>query len=230
MAPQFFRNHTSTCVSLNCTDVGHLILGIHGILEPYHVASFMDCLKPMLQCIIPLHSGPYCLHSIRGRSTCSNVVLQCSQQGTDHRKKESKLQNLVLRIGGSLAQKKLTLQRSAHHDPSYLNQRIYFWFHTLCRFFGNGFFTVDKFFLKLAQPLQDCAVHSNSTLLRRHFLWLMSASWFLVSTYLILNLGPMLILSNNQSIATLWVLDTCLIVGLLALTIILMTASLSSEM
>ena len=37
-------------------------------------------------------------------------------------------------------------------------------------------------------------------------------------------------LSNNQSNATLWVLDTCLIVGLLPLMIILITASLSSKM
>ena len=38
-----------------------------------------------------------------------------------------------------------------------------------------------------------------------------------------------LILSNNQSKATLWVLDTCLIVGLRLLIIILITASLSSK-
>ena len=38
-----------------------------------------------------------------------------------------------------------------------------------------------------------------------------------------------LILSNNQSKATLWVLDTCLIVGLLPFIIILITASLSSK-
>ena len=43
----------------------------------------------------------------------------------------------------------------------------------------------------------------------------MSASWFLVSTYLIWIFGSKLILSNNQSSATLWVLDTCLIAGLL---------------
>ena len=35
----------------------------------------------------------------------------------------------------------------------------------------------------------------------------MSASWFLVSTYLIWILGSKLILSNNQSRATLWVLE-----------------------
>ena len=35
--------------------------------------------------------------------------------------------------------------------------------------------------------------------------------------------------SNNQSTKTLWVLDTCLIVGLLPLIIILITASLSSN-
>ena len=42
--------------------------------------------------------------------------------------------------------------------------------------------------------------------------------------------GSKLILSNNQANATLWVLDTCLIVGLLLLIIILITASLSSKM
>ena len=58
----------------------------------------------------------------------------------------------------------------------------------------------------------------------------MSASWFLVSTCLIWILGSKLVLSKNQSIATLWILDTCLIVGLLPLMIILITALLSSKM
>ena len=57
----------------------------------------------------------------------------------------------------------------------------------------------------------------------------MSASWFLVSMYLIWILESRLIRSNNQSRATLWVLETCLIVGLLPLMIILITASLSSN-
>ena len=57
----------------------------------------------------------------------------------------------------------------------------------------------------------------------------MSASWFLVSMYLIWTLESRLIRSNNQSSATLWVLETCLIVGLLPLMIILITASLSSN-
>ena len=57
----------------------------------------------------------------------------------------------------------------------------------------------------------------------------MSASWFLVSMYLIWILEFKLIRSNNQSRATLWVLETCLIVGLLLLKIILITASLSSN-
>ena len=56
----------------------------------------------------------------------------------------------------------------------------------------------------------------------------MSASWFLVSMYLIWILGSELIPSNNQSRATLWVLETCLIEGLLPFLIILITASLSS--
>ena len=42
--------------------------------------------------------------------------------------------------------------------------------------------------------------------------------------------GSKLTLSNNQSNATLWVLDTCLIVGLLLFIIILISASLSSKM
>ena len=57
----------------------------------------------------------------------------------------------------------------------------------------------------------------------------MSASWFLVSIYLIWILGSRLIRSNNQSRATLWVRETCLIVGLLPFIIILITASLSSN-
>ena len=40
-------------------------------------------------------------------------------------------------------------------------------------------------------------------------------------------LGSKLVVSNNQSNATLWVLDTCLIVVLLAFMIILITTSLS---
>ena len=57
----------------------------------------------------------------------------------------------------------------------------------------------------------------------------MSASWFLVSMYLIWILGSKLILSKNKWRATLWVLETCLIVGLLPFMIILITASLSSK-
>ena len=57
----------------------------------------------------------------------------------------------------------------------------------------------------------------------------MPASWFLVSTCLIWILEVQ-IDSKNQSRATLCVLDTCLIVGLLPLMITLITASLSSKM
>ena len=52
------------------------------------------------------------------------------------------------------------------------------------------------------------------------------ASWFLVSMYLIWILGSKLILSNNQSSATLWVLDTCLIVSFFPLMKIKKTDSL----
>ena len=57
----------------------------------------------------------------------------------------------------------------------------------------------------------------------------MSASWFLVSMYLIWISGSRFIRSNNQSRATRWVRETCLIVGLLPFIIILITASLSSN-
>ena len=57
----------------------------------------------------------------------------------------------------------------------------------------------------------------------------MSASWFLDSTCMIWTFGSRLILSNNQSRATRWVPDTCLIVGLLPLMIIFITASVSSK-
>ena len=50
-----------------------------------------------------------------------------------------------------------------------------------------------------------------------------------VKLYLIWILGTKSILSNSQSRATLSVLETCLIVGLLPLMIILITASLSSK-
>ena len=57
----------------------------------------------------------------------------------------------------------------------------------------------------------------------------MSSSYCFVSMYLIWIFGSQLIRSNNQSRATLWLLETCLIVGLLPLIIILITASLSSN-
>ena len=50
-----------------------------------------------------------------------------------------------------------------------------------------------------------------------------------VGVYLIWILVSRFFRSNNQSSATLWVLETCLIVGLLPLMIILITASLSSN-
>ena len=57
----------------------------------------------------------------------------------------------------------------------------------------------------------------------------MSSNWCLGSMYRIWILESKLILSNNQSKATLWVLDTCLIVGLRPFIIISITASLSSK-
>ena len=68
----------------------------------------------------------------------------------------------------------------------------------------------------------------DSTHVSRNFLRVRcSASWFLVfASNLIWILGSKMILSINQSRATLWVLD----VGLRPLIIILITASLSSKM
>ena len=59
-------------------------------------------------------------------------------------------------------------------------------------------------------------------------LFKMSASWCCQCTWSDF-VGSRLILSNNQFKATLWAQDTCLIVGLLPLIIILITASLSSK-
>ena len=56
-----------------------------------------------------------------------------------------------------------------------------------------------------------------------------SASWFSDSTYLMLIFGSRLILSNSQSKAIRWVLDTCLIVGLLSLMIIFILASYNCD-
>ena len=50
------------------------------------------------------------------------------------------------------------------------------------------------------------------------------------SEYLIWILGSKVILSNSQSKISLWVLETCLNVGLLSFMIILITASLTSKM
>ena len=56
----------------------------------------------------------------------------------------------------------------------------------------------------------------------------MSASWCLVSIYSMWIFGSKLILSNNESNATLWERDTCLIIGL-PVTIFLINASLSKK-
>ena len=53
--------------------------------------------------------------------------------------------------------------------------------------------------------------------------------WF-HSSRVMFHFGSQFVLSNNQSRATLWVLETCLSVGRLPLMIILITASLSSKM
>ena len=66
-------------------------------------------------------------------------------------------------------------------------------------------------------------------MLKKHKRWFFITSWFLVSMFLIWILECNLILSNNQSRATLWLLETCLIVALLPFMIKLITISLSSN-
>ena len=105
------------------------------------------------------------------------------------------------------------------------------------------------FAVTLSSPASSCVLFDIASRLLMELKWLMlnkhkrwfhsshvkfpfvnmSASWFLVSMYLIWILGSKLILSNNQSRATLCVLETCLIVGLLPFIIILINASLSSK-
>ena len=106
------------------------------------------------------------------------------------------------------------------------------------------------FAMTLSSPASSCVLFDIALRLLMELKWLMlhtdkrwvhsprvkfpfvnvSKSWFLVSMYLIWILESKLILSNNQSRATLWVLETCLIVGLLPFMIILVTTSLSSKM
>ena len=105
------------------------------------------------------------------------------------------------------------------------------------------------FAVTLSSPASSCVLFDIASRLFMELIWLMLnkhkrwfhssrvkvpfvnlyASWFLMSIYLIWILGSKLILSNNQSRATLWVLETCLIAGLLPFMIILITASLSSK-
>ena len=86
--------------------------------------------------------------------------------------------------------------------------------------------SAPEFFCVLFDIASRQVVELKWLMLNRHRRWChssrvkfplvsMSASWFLVSVYLIWILGSKLIRSNNQSRATLWVLETCLIVGLL---------------
>ena len=68
-----------------------------------------------------------------------------------------------------------------------------------------------------------------SSRVNEHFVQV-SASWPRVSTYFPWSFGSRLILSDSQSSATLWVRETCLIVGHWHALIILIPASLSSKL
>ena len=120
-------------------------------------------------------------------------------------------------------------------------------FGSLTRHLDTKFIIGFDFAVTLSSPASSCVLFDISSHWLMELKWLMlnkhkrwfhssrvkfppvskSASWFLVSLYLIWILGSKLILSNNQSRATLWVLETCLIVGLLPFMSILITASLS---
>ena len=121
---------------------------------------------------------------------------------------------------------------------------------SLTRHLDAKFIIGVDFAVTLSSPASSCVLFDIALHLLMELKWLMlnihkrwfhssrvkvpfvsmSATWFLVSMYLIWILGSKLILSNNQSRATLWVLETCLIEGLLPFMIILITASLSSKM
>ena len=123
-------------------------------------------------------------------------------------------------------------------------------FGSLTRYRETKFIIGFDFGVTLSSPASSCVLFDIALGLSMELKWLMlnkhkrwfhssrvklplvkmSASWFLVSMYLIWILGSKLILSNNQSRATLWVLETCLIVRLLPFMIILITALLSSKM
>ena len=120
---------------------------------------------------------------------------------------------------------------------------------SLTRHLDTEFVIGFDFSVALSSPASSCVLFDIALTLLMELKWLMfnkhkrwfhssrvkfpfvsmSASWFLVSMYLIWILGSKLILSNNQSSATLWVLESCLIVGPLPFMIILITSSLSSK-
>ena len=78
----------------------------------------------------------------------------------------------------------------------------------------------------MADIEQTQEMHSS----RVKFLFVsMSASWFLVSMFLIWILESRLSRSDNQSSATLWVAKTCLIVVLLPFMIIFDHCFIASE-
>ena len=120
---------------------------------------------------------------------------------------------------------------------------------SLTRRLDTEFIIGIDFAVTLSSPASSCVLFDIALTLLMELKWLMlnkhkrcfhssrvkfpfvsmSASWFLVSIYLIWILGSKLILPNNQSRATLWVLETCLMVGLFPFMIIMITASLSSN-
>ena len=110
--------------------------------------------------------------------------------------------------------------------------------HRLCLCFDSFFTCISVFF---STSLQDCWWNCNGWCWTSTKDGSTNHEWnFLLSECLRVGswcqciwlgfLGPNLILSNNQSRATLWVLETSFIVWLLPFLIILIIASLSSKM
>ena len=106
---------------------------------------------------------------------------------------------------------------------------------SLARHLDTKFVIGLDFAVTLSSPAFSCVLFDIALTLLMELKWLMlnkhkrwfhssrvklpfvsmSANWFLVSIYVIWILGSKLIRSNNQSRATPWVLETCLIVRLL---------------
>ena len=116
------------------------------------------------------------------------------------------------------------IPRLVHHRHRLCCDSFFTWI--FLRSFRHHFRTTDR--TEMANVKQNTRRWFHSTRVKFPLVS-MSTSWILESMYLIWILVSKWIRSNNQSRATLWVLETCLTVGLLPFMIMLITASLSSN-